>query len=71
MIESALPVFLYALAFWEALSLTVAGILAFLVYFRKLDPKYGLPAGAVLAIVLAVLKFLGIVPELMARGFLP
>ena len=65
-----IPVFVYALAFWQGVSYVLAGLLALLVYFKKLDPKYGLSAGAVLAVILAVLNFLGIVPELLLRGLL-
>lgn len=65
-----LPPFVYALAFWEALSWVGAGVLALLVYFRKVDSRWALSAGAILSVILAVLKFLGVVPELMLRGLI-
>jgi len=63
-----LPPFVYSKAFWESASYFVAGVLALLVYFGVLPADYGLTAGAVLAIVLSVLRFFKIEPELRAKG---
>ena len=65
-----LPPFVYALAFWNGVSYVVAGILALLAYFGKVSSKWALSAGAILAAILAVLSFLGIHPELLARGLI-
>jgi len=65
-----LPPFVYALTFWQGLSYLVAGVLAILAYFKKIEQKWALTAGVVLAAILAVLNFLGVVPELMIRGLI-
>lgn len=62
-----LPPFVYAKAFWEAVSLLIAGILALLVYFGVLPADYGLGSGVILMFLLAVLRFLKIEPELKAK----
>lgn len=62
-----LPPFVFAKAFWEALSFAVSGVLALLVFFQVIPAQYGLSAGALLLIFLAVLKFFGINPELKAK----
>ena len=65
-----LPPFVYSLRFWEGFSWLLAGVIALLVYFGVLDAKYLYDAGAILAWILAVLRFVGVVPELRARGLL-
>ena len=56
-----MPPFVYSLAFWQALVYVVAALVA---YFTP----YKLEAGILLALILAVLKMFGIVPELRAKG---
>jgi len=56
-----MPPFLNSLAFWQALTYVVAAVVA---YYTD----YKLEAGVLLALVLAALKIIGIVPELRARG---
>ena len=63
-----LPPFVYALAFWEALSYAVAGILLVLYYFDVVPATWVYSAGALLTAALAILKFFGIIPELRAKG---
>lgn len=63
-----LPPFVYAKAFWEALSLAVAGVLAMLAYFGHVDPEWAVPATVILAWLLAFLRMFGIQPELMAKA---
>ena len=55
------PPFFYSLAFWQALAYVIAALVA---YFTP----YKLEAGALLAAVLAILKFFQITPELKAKG---
>lgn len=57
-----LPPFVYSLAFWQALSYVVAALVA---YFTP----YKLEAGVLLAVILAVLKLIQVVPELMSKGY--
>ena len=57
-----LPPFVYSKAFWQALSLIVATLVA---YFTP----YKLEAAAVEAVVFALLQLLGVTPELQNRGF--
>lgn len=57
-----LPPFVYSLAFWKAVSLIVATLVAYLT-------PYKLEAAMVEAVVLAVLQLLGVTPELRARGY--
>lgn len=64
------PVFVYSLAFWTGVSYILSGVLALLVFFKKLNEKWALSAAAVLAVILAFLQFLGVVPELLLRGLL-
>lgn len=66
----ALPPFVYAKAFWNGVSLIVAGALALLVYFGVLPAEYAFPAGAIYAFLLAVLQFFKINPELRAKGLI-
>ena len=65
-----LPPFVYALSFWNAISFLIAGVLGLLAYFGKIKQSLALSAAAVLAILLSILHFFGIVPELMLRGLL-
>lgn len=58
-----LPPFVYSLAFWQALSYVVAALVA---YFTS----YKLEAGVLLAVILAALKLIQVVPELRAKGYL-
>jgi hypothetical protein len=60
-VKMTLPPFVRTLAFWQAVAYVVAALVA---YFTP----YKLEAGVVLAVVLAVLKLFGVVPELKARG---
>lgn len=62
-----LPPFVYAKAFWEALSFVVAGVLGLLVVFGKIPPEWALGSGAILAWFYAILKLLGVTPELRAK----
>ena len=56
-----MPPFVYSLAFWQSLAYVVAALVAWYT-------QYGLEAGVLLAVVLAVLKLFNIVPELRAKG---
>jgi hypothetical protein len=57
-----LPPFVYSLKFWEAVSLVVAILVA---YYTD----YKLEAAVVLGVILAVLRLLGVTPELRVRGY--
>ena len=57
-----MPPFVYSLAFWQALAYVIAALVA---YFTP----YQLEAGVLLALILAVLKMIQVVPELRAKGF--
>ena len=59
-----MPPFVKSLAFWKAISLIVATLVA---YFF---PDYKIDAVMVEFLVLAVLQFFGVTPELRARGLL-
>lgn len=63
-----LPPYVYSLAFWKAISYVLAGIVALLVYFGVLPSQYLYDAGAILLAILALLNFLGVHPELRAKG---
>lgn len=65
-----LPPFVYVLAFWEALSYAVAGILWLLVLFGVISPSWALTPSALLALFLAILKWFDIVPQLKAKAVL-
>ncbi len=65
-----LPPFVYAKAFWEALSFLIAGVLAVLAFFGVIPANFVYGSAAILAAFLAVLKFFGVNPELRARGLL-
>jgi hypothetical protein len=56
-----LPPFFYSLAFWQAVAYVVAALVA---YFTD----YKLEAAILLALILAALKMIGVVPELRAKG---
>jgi len=56
-----LPPFVYSLAFWKAVSLVIATLVAAFT-------QYKLEAAMVEALILAVLQLLGVTPELRARG---
>jgi len=64
------PYFVYSLAFWSAVSWLLAGVAGLLVYFSVLPAEYGYAAPVLLAAIQAVLKFVGITPELKAKGLL-
>ena len=55
--------FYKSIAFWTALAYVVAALTA---YFTA----YKLEAGVLLALILAVLKMINIVPELRAKGYI-
>ncbi len=63
-----LPPFVYAKAFWKAISLVIAGVLALLVFFGIIPADYALPAAAIYSFILAVLLFFKINPELRAKA---
>lgn len=65
-----LPPFVYAKAFWNAVSLILAGAFALLVFFGVLPADYAIPAAGIYSFILAVLQFFKIVPELRARGLM-
>lgn len=65
-----IPVVFKSLAFWKGISLLLAGVLALLVVFNVAPANYGLDAGVIFAAISAVLQFLGVTPELKARGLL-
>jgi len=58
-----LPPFVYSLAFWKALCFVVA---ALVLYFK---PDSAVTDGALLALALALLQLIGVMPELRAKGF--
>lgn len=62
-----LPPFVYAKAFWEALSAFVAATLALLAYFGYVNPDWAVPVSAISAWVFGLLRMFGIEPELRAR----
>ena len=66
-----IPPFVYAKAFWEALALLLAGVLALLAFFAVIPASFAFGAGAILAAILSVLKAFDIVPELRDKGILP
>ena len=57
-----LPPFVYSLKFWESLAYVIAALVAAFT-------EYKLEAAVLLTLFLAVLRMLGVVPELRARGF--
>ena len=56
-----MPIFMKSLAFWKAVSLVVAAMVAAFT-------DYKLEAALVETLVLAVLQLFGVNPELIARG---
>ena len=62
-----LPQAVYTLAFWKALTFAVAGLLALLGYFDVIPDTFVYSADALLALVLTVLNFFNIYPEIQAR----
>lgn len=64
------PVPFYSLAFWSAISWLLAGVAGLLVYFGVLPAEYGYAAPVLLAAIQAVLKFIGVTPELQAKGLI-
>lgn len=65
-----LPPFVYAIAFWRAISMLAAGVLALLVYFNVIPLDYALTPAAILAFIQAVLQFFKINTELKMRELL-
>lgn len=63
-----LPPFVYSLAFWKGISVLAEGVLVLLVYFGILPDTYLYGSAAILAVILSVLYFIGVVPELRAKG---
>lgn len=59
-----LPPFVYSLRFWEAVAILVAVVVA---KGEAFDPQV---VALVLGVVLSVLRLLGVVPELQARGLI-
>jgi hypothetical protein len=62
-----LPAPFYARAFWEAVSITLAGVLALLAFLGYVNPEWAIPASVILTWVLGLLRMFGIEPELRAR----
>ena len=63
-----LPPFVYAKAFWEALSLAAGGALALLAFFGVVDPSWAVPTTVIATWIFALLRMFGIVPELRLRA---
>lgn len=63
-----LPDWVYAKAFWQALSFAVSGILGLLAFFGVIPAMWALAPAALLALFLAVLKWFDIEPQLRARA---
>lgn len=59
-----LPPFVYSLRFWEAVAIIIAVVV---VKGEQFDPE---TAALILGAVLAVLRLLGVVPELKAKGLI-
>lgn len=64
------PPLVYSLNFWSAVSWLLAGVAGLLVYFGVLPVQYGYAAPVILAAIQVILKFLGITPELQAKGLI-
>jgi len=64
------PYYFYSLAFWSAVSWLLAGVAGLLVYFGVLPVQYGYAAPVILAAIQAVLKFIGVTPELREKGLI-
>lgn len=65
-----LPPFVKSLSFWKAISYLVTGVVALLVYFGVIPDAYLYGDAVILTAILAVLNFLGVHPELRAKGLL-
>ena len=63
-----MPPFVYAKAFWQALSYLGAGLTGLLAFFNVIPDAFAYSAAVLLAAFLAVLKFFDIVPELRRSG---
>jgi hypothetical protein len=63
-----LPPFVYARAFWEALSVALAGLLGLGAYLGWFSPEWAVPSAVILTWALAFLRLFGIHPELMAQA---
>jgi len=62
------PPFVYAKAFWEAVTTAVAGLLALLAFLGSIDPSWAIPAAVMLTWIYAFLRMFGIEPELKAQA---
>lgn len=62
-----LPEFVYAKAFWEFVSITLAGVLGLLAFFNVVDASWAIPSAAILTWVLGLLRMFGVEPELLAK----
>ena len=58
---------IYQLKFWEAVANVASGVLLILFLYGQISVQWALSAGAILQAILAVLKFVGIEPELRSR----
>lgn len=65
-----LPPFVYAKAFWEALSVALAGLFALLAFFGVVDSSWAVPAATIAAWFYSLLRLFGVEPELRARATL-
>lgn len=65
-----LPPFVYSLRFWEGFSILLEGVVILLVYFGVLPDSYLYGSAAILAVILSVLRFFGVNPELRSKGLL-
>ncbi len=63
-----LPDFAKTKAFWEAVSLAVAGLLALLVFFGKVDASWAVPSAVIFAWVTALLRMFGIELEIRVKA---
>lgn len=66
--NDSLPPFVYTKAFWEGLSISVAGLLALLAFFGVVDASWAVPSAAILSWVYGLLRMFGIEPELRAEA---
>lgn len=65
-----LPNYVYALAFWKAVSYLLAGVVALLVYFGILPDAYLYGDAVILTAILSVLNFLEVHSELREKGLI-
>lgn len=61
------PDWFYVKAVWQALSYVAAGVLWLLVLFGVLSPEWALGPSAILALILGVLKWFDVEPQLRER----